>query len=206
MKRFIPFLVIILAVACTNEQPRLTAEAERVDSTAVVLNAIAKRHSVRNFTEQRVSADTLQMLARAGMAAPTACNKQPWAVMAIDEREVLDTLFNRMGYRESMQKAQAAIVVCGDMSKTLEDVARDFWIQDCSAMTENILVAAQACGLGAVWTGVYPIEERVEIVRTTFCLPEQIVPLCVILVGHPVEGADEVKDKWVDKNYHYNRW
>jgi len=206
MKRTILLTTIIALIAsCTNEQPA-QPEQQPIDTTAIVLNAISQRHSVRHFTTTPISADTLELIARAGMAAPTACNKQPWDIMTIDDRTTLDSLYTAMQYRDSMAMAPAAMVVCGDMYKTLPEIARDFWIQDCSAMTENILVAAHACGLGTVWTGVYPIPERLEIVRNTLDLPDNIIPLCVILVGHPIEGADQPKDKWLPENYHYNKW
>lgn len=206
-KLFIILIVATVAFSC-SKAPEQAAPAEQqpIDTAAIVLDAIAQRHSVRHFTTEAVTADTLELLARAGMAAPTACNKQPWAIMAIDDRTVLDTLYAAMQYRDSMAMAPAAIVVCGDMTKALPEVAREFWIQDCSAMTENILVAAHACGLGTVWTGVHPIPERLEAVRTTLNLPDNIVPLCVILVGHPEEGADQPKDKWLPENYHINQW
>jgi len=207
MKKTILFLSIValLLASCTTQSPQQAA-APSPDTTSIILTAIAQRHSVRHFTTEAISPDTLQLLARAGMAAPTACNKQPWAILAIDDRTTLDTLYAAMHYRDSMAMAPAALVVCGDMYKTLPDVARDFWIQDCSAMTENILLAAHACGLGAVWTGVYPLPDRLETVRNTLDLPDNITPLCVILVGHPLQGADHPKDKWLPDNYHYNRW
>jgi len=208
MKKTLSFILAALfLVSCSKEcEQTKPTEQQAIDTAAIVLNAISQRHSVRHFTTDAVSADTLELIARAGMAAPTACNKQPWAIMVIDSRTMLNTLYSAMQYRDSMAMAPAAIVVCGDMYKTLPEVAREFWIQDCSAMTENILIAVQALGLGAVWTGVYPIPERLEIVRNTLDLPDNIIPLCVILVGHPVEGADQPKDKWIPDNYHYNKW
>lgn len=206
-KLFFIIIVATVAFSCSKApEQAATVEQQPIDSAAIVLDAIAQRHSVRHFTTEAIPADTLELLARAGMAAPTACNKQPWAIMAINDRIVLDTLYSAMQYSETMAKAPAAIVVCGDMSKAMTEIAREFWIQDCSAMTENILVAIHALGLGAVWTGVHPIPERLEAVRNTLNLPDNIIPLCVILVGHPEAGADEVKDKWLPENYHLNKW
>ena len=102
-------------------------------------------------------------------------------------------------------EATLAIVVCGNVDKALEGPGRDFWIQDCSAATENILLAAHALGLGAVWTGCYPIEERVANVSQILCLPENIIPLSVIVMGYPNE-APAPKDKWKPENVSYNQF
>ena len=143
MKKLSLILMVAVAmVACTTKTPEqdVPAEQQPIDTAAIVLDAIAQRHSVRHFTTEAVTADTLELLARAGMAAPTARNSQPWAIMTIDSRPLLDTLYAAMHYNDSMSMAPAAIVVCGDMLKAMPDVARDFWIQDCSAATENILL------------------------------------------------------------------
>jgi len=181
---------------------RATADT---DSLNVVMVTILNRHSSRHFTKKPVSSIHLSLLARAGMAAPTACNKQPWAIMAIDDSETLNKLYDSMQYRDSMAFAPAAMVICGDTTKMLPEVAHEFWVQDCSAMTENILIAAESLELGTVWTGVYPIPERVSAVTSALSLPSNIIPLCVILVGH-ASCTDKPKDKWNPNNYHYNRW
>ena len=102
-------------------------------------------------------------------------------------------------------KAPLAIVVCGDMQKTLSGVGQGFWVQDCSAATENILLAANALGLGAVWTGLYPNEDRANAVRNVVKAPEHIVPLCVIVIGHPADNPTP-KDKWKPENVSYNKF
>ena len=102
-------------------------------------------------------------------------------------------------------KAPLAIVVCGDMQKTLTGIGQGFWVQDCSAATENILLTANALGLGAVWTGLYPNEERAKAVRDVVKAPEHIVPLCVIVIGHPADTPTP-KDKWKPENVSYNKF
>lgn len=98
-----------------------------------------------------------------------------------------------------------AVVVCGDLSKALDGEARDMWIEDASAATENLLLAAHALGLGAVWTGVYPVQERMAGVRKALSMPQSIVPLAVVPVGYPA-GESTPKDKWNPDNIHYNAW
>ena len=106
-----------------------------------VLTVIHSRKSVRKFTEQQVSREQLETLVKAGMAAPTAVNKQPWAFIAIDDREILDQLAEQLGGNKNLMNACAAIVVCGDLQKAVESLP-DYWVQDCSAATQNILLAA----------------------------------------------------------------
>jgi nitroreductase len=181
-----------------SEAPAMTTEAS-------VLKIIHQRKSVRNYTDKKVSREQLETLVRAGMAAPTAANKQPWAFIAIDDRNTLDKLAAELPHAKMLKQAQSAIVVCGDLTKTLEGAAQAFWVQDCSAATENILLAAEAMGLGAVWTGVYPDDGRVKAVSTLLNLPKQIIPLNVIPVGYPV-GVDKPKDKWKPENLHWQLW
>ncbi|MBR1732259.1 MAG: nitroreductase family protein, partial [Alloprevotella sp.] len=158
-----------------------------------VIESIMTRTSIRQFKDCAVGADTIETLLRAGMAAPTAVNRQPWHFVVITGRDVLEALGGRS------KGAPLAIAVCGDMTKALEGEAREYWVQDCSAATENILLAAHALGLGAVWQGVYPIQKRVEKVSQLLRLPETLVPLNVIAIGYPDE-APAPKDKWKPEN------
>lgn len=175
------------------------------DNTEAVINNIMTRCSVREFTNRPISKDTLDLIVKAGMAAPSAVNKQPWAFVVINEREMLDSL-NSIADRFNLKTATAAIVVCGDMSKALEGEAREYWVQDCSAATENILLAAHAYGLGAVWCGVYPNPEVLPAVSKTLGLPENIIPLNIITMGYPDDDNAKPKDKFKQENIHYNKW
>ena len=161
------------------------------------------RTSIRDYTDQTISADTIETLLRAGMAAPSAVNKQPWHFIVVNKKEKLMELASTNPYAKMLEKAPLAIVVCGDMSKALEGDARAFWVQDCSAATENILLAAHALGLGAVWTGLYPNMERVDAVSEVLNLTDNIIPLCTVVIGHPAEQP-QPKDKWNPENVSYN--
>lgn len=158
-----------------------------------VIDAIMSRTSIRQYQERAVGSDTIEILLRAGMAAPTAVNKQPWYFVVVQNPETLEALGGRS------KEAPLAIVVCGDMTKALEGDAREYWVQDCSAATENILLAAHALGLGAVWQGVYPISRRVENVSKLLNLSENLIPLNVIAIGYPAESP-EPKNKWKPEN------
>lgn len=175
------------------------------NTTEAVINNIMTRCSVREFTNQPISKDTLDLIVKAGMAAPSAVNKQPWAFVVINERPMLDSL-NAIADRFNLKTATAAIVVCGDLSKALEGEAQEYWVQDCSAATENILLAAHAYGLGAVWCGVYPNKEVLPAVTKTLGLPENIIPLNIITMGYPDDDNAKPKDKFKQENIHYNKW
>ena len=171
----------------------------------VVLKSIMSRKSVRQYTDQPVSREQLEILVKAAVSAPSAVNKQPWAFVVIDDRVTLDILAALLPYAKMAAKVSAAIVVCGDLSKAYNGLEDEYWIQDCSAATENLLIAAEAMGLGAVWTAVYPEEDRVEIVRKQLALPELIVPLNLIPKGSPLHD-DTPKNKYKPEILHFNRW
>lgn len=163
------------------------------------LEVIHNRKSVRHFTDQPVSKEQIETLLRAGMAAPTAVNRQPWVFYVVTKREVLDKLSQQLPYAKMLSQAQAAIVVCGDMEKAGNLKDKDYWVQDCSAATENILLAAESIGLGAVWTASYPYDDRTKVVIKALNLPENHVPLNVIPIGYPT-GEDMPKNKWKPEN------
>ena len=161
--------------------------------------------SVRSFTEQIVEQEKIEVLLRAAMSAPTAVNSQPWNFTVITQTEILKTLSDSLPYAKMAAKAPLAIIASGNMDKTLKGDAADYWIQDVSAAIENLLLAAHGLGLGAVWTGLYPINERVETVRNILGMPDNIVPLALIPIGYP--DTDPIpKDKWNTNNIHWNKW
>lgn len=192
---------LLVASSCTTT-PSETDALTSTDAAQTVIGNIMTRTSVRQYNDRPISADTLETLLKAGMAAPTAVNKQPWAFVVTTGRDALDSLAT---LQPRLQTAAAAITVCGDMTRAIEGEGRDFWVQDCSAATENILLAAHALGLGAVWTGVYPIAERVDDVSRALALPDSVVPMCIIAVGYPL-ADQEPKDKWDPSKVHYQRW
>ena len=204
MKKILSAFAALVALTACNSREQKAETAATNDGKAIVEN-IMTRTSIRQYTDQTISADTIETLLRAGMAAPTAVNKQPWHFVVVTDREKLNGLAVANPNAGMAQKAPLSIVVCGDMKKALEGPARAFWVQDCSAATENILLAAHGLGLGAVWTGLYPNEERAKAVAELLKLPETIIPLCAIVIGHPAEQP-EPKDKWLPENVSYNEF
>ncbi len=176
-----------------------------VDPQTIIINNILTRASVRKFQSRPVEEGKIETLLRAGMAAPTAVDKRPWHFVAITDRAVLDEMAGSNRNGGMLRQAPLAIVVCGDMNKALNGVAREYWVQDTSAATENILLAAHGLGLGAVWTGVYPIQERCDELRKVLNMPEHLIPLCTIIIGYP-DGNVTPKDKWDPANVTYNKF
>jgi len=168
------------------------------------LNVVYSRRSVRAFTGEEVSRENLIKILKAAMAAPSAVNIQPWAFIVVTKRETLDQLCAKLPYAKMLDKAGAAIVVCGIPSKD-EVFAKDYWIMDCSAASENILLASHALGLGAVWTAVYVDKERIENVRNILNIPSNIIPLNVIPIGIPKEKGKAL-DKFKEEIIHWDKW
>ena len=193
-------MTIMLALAMTAG---VSAQLRTESDAQAAINNIMTRTSIRQYTNEPVSKADIETMLRAGMAAPTAVNKQPWHFVVVTDKAKLKALSGGRG--RMLEQCAVAIVVCGDMEKAMPGKAKEYWIQDCSAATENILLAANALGLGAVWTGVYPMEDRMAAVSKAMKLPETIVPLCTIVIGHPAEQP-KPKDKWKPENVSYNEF
>ena len=190
--------------SCTSGNDATATQTTAAGSTEAVIENIMTRTSIRQFTDRAIAKDTLDTIVKAGMAAPSAVNAQPWAFVVVTEKNMLDSL-NSVHSHANLKTATAAIIVCGNMEKAMEGEGREFWVQDCSAATENILLAAHAYGLGAVWCGVYPMQERVKDVQQVLGMPETIVPLNIITMGYPDENPAP-KDKFKSENIHYQKW
>jgi nitroreductase len=167
-------------------------------------SVIMTRASARSFTGEAIPRETLLRLAKAGMAAPSAMNSQPWELVLVTDRLRLDELCAELPYAKMLEKAGGAIVVCGVPEKS--EIALRSWTVDCAAVSENILLAAHSLGLGAVWTAVHPDPRRLESVRRLLRIPASIVPLDVIPIGVVAGKAPAPKDKWNPKAVHYDAW
>ena len=170
-----------------------------------VLTVIHERRSVRHYTTEPVLPAQLDTLVRAAMAAPSAGNAQPWAFVVVTEQKRLEALATALPFGKMLAKAGAALIVCGVTERALPGDGAAFWVQDCSAAAENVLLAAQGLGLGATWVGVYPLPERLAAVRVVCAIPDGVQPLCVISLGQPA-GVEQPKDKYNADNVHWERW
>ena len=201
MKKHLQWM--LLALVAMNVQCAVANDNDGNINNAAIEN-IMTRTSVRSWTEQPVEQEKVETMLKAAMAAPTAVNKQPWHFVVLNDRAALDALAENTGRGGGMlRRAPLAIVTCGDMNLALEGGGRDFWIEDVSAATENLLLAAHALGLGAVWTGAYPAQERVQAISSALKLPDNLIPLAVVLIGYPAESPTP-KDKWNPAKVTYN--
>ena len=167
-----------------------------------VTKAILSRRSIRKYTEEPVSGDDIEALLTAAMHAPSAVNEQPWHFVVIKDRNILEAIPRISRTAPMVKYAPLAIAVCAD--KNLEKFP-GLWALDCSAATENILLAATARGLGAVWTAVYPFEDRIKGIKKLLNLPGDVIPLCIIPVGCPAETPEPV-DRFNPSCIHHDTW
>ena len=175
------------------------------DTKNIVLSNIMNRKSVRLYKKEKISEEKLLKLVKAGMAAPSAVNIQPWEFYVVDDENLLQELSNTHSGAKMVKNAAAAIVVAGNMDAyNGRENLQEYWVQDTSAATQNILLAVEAMELGAVWTGVYPVSDRVNKVKQDLNLPENIIPLNIIAIGYPLEKT-EPKNKWNEEKIHWNK-
>ncbi len=169
------------------------------------LDVILNRKSVRQYTGLSVSKEDLSLLVRAGMAAPCSYNKRCWFFIIVDDLAVIKKLAEGLPNAQMMLMAKHAIIVLADLKLSHGGAEVPYWIQDCSAVVENILLAAEAMNLGACWTGVCPRDERMAFVRKTLGVPEHVVPFSVIAVGHST-GKEKPQDKFDPDRIFWNQW
>ena len=209
MKKVLVFVLVaamVLVAACKNEAPAQKG----------ALDVIKARTSIRAFTGEKLTEEQIHTLLDAAMAAPTDGNRQPWRFVVITDDEMKVGLYEREHHQKMVADAGAVIVVCGqttrmgrprgaDPDSEPVEIPNDFWFEDCCAATENLLLAATALDLGAVWLSCYPSERIVNRISEYLGLPADVTPLAIVPVGVPAENP-EPKDKWNPDNIHYDRW
>jgi nitroreductase len=163
------------------------------------LGIIFARRSIRAYTDERLTESEITSLLQAGMAAPSANNRQPWHMVVVTDKDMLKALADVHSYGKMLPHAALAIVICGDPSLS------DWWVQDCSAATENILVAAAGLGLGGVWLGCHGRPEREQAIRGLLDIPDHVGVLCIISIGHPGERK-EPRTQYNPARVHKNKW
>ena len=161
---------------------------------------LLKRRSVRQYTNEPVSQEQIELLLKAAMSAPSACNKCPWEFFVVENEEVLEKLRKATPY--SKMQAPLAIIVCGNMNRALPKPSDKYWVEDCSAATENILLQATDLGLGSVWCGVYPQRPNVKTVTEIMKLEDHLIPLNIIYIGHP-QNESEPRTQYKEEYIHY---
>ena len=164
------------------------------------MDVIFKRRSIRHFTEKNVPEITIEACIKAGMNAPSAGDEQPWHFIVITDKKILESITTVHPHSSVLKAAPAAILVCGD-----QNLDEGFWVQDCSAATQNILLEITDQGLGGVWLGVYPREERVRGIKRILSLPEGIIPFSLVALGFPLEDKTP-NNRYNRTRIHYNGW
>lgn len=167
------------------------------------MEALFSRRSIRKFRSEPVSEESVQAILEAAMSAPSAGNQQPWHFVVINDQALLDRVPDFHPHSAMCREASLAILVCGDQS--LEKHV-GYWVQDCAAATENLLLSIHALGLGGVWLGVYPRDERVAGFRKLLYIPEHVIPFALIPIGHPAEQKPPRPDRYNQSRIHNNTW
>lgn len=167
------------------------------------ISNILNRVSVRKYEDKEVSPEQLSIILHAAMSAPSGVNRQPWEFLVIDDRNLLTKLGNALPYAKMTGSAPIAIMVCGNTGRFLDGEDSTLWQQDLSAASENILLAAHALGLGAVWTCLYPHQDRIEAARSILNIPDNLIPFNLIPVGYP-ENTHHPMQKWNPERIHIN--
>lgn len=203
------YLIILLALGLVFTSYKWISSSSTSENNEQVekstIEDIMTRTSVRAYSDRQVEKETVDTLLRAAMAAPTAGNKQPWRFVVIDDKEILQSISENFHTMQMAKQAALAVIMCGDKNGSFPGELSDYWIQDVSAASENLLLAAHAVGLGAVWCGIYPQMDRVGEFSTMLNLPDNIIPMACICIGYPA-GETTPKDKWKPEYIHYNSW
>jgi nitroreductase len=168
-----------------------------------ILDTIYRRRSIRVFERREVNKDILIDLLKAAMAAPSASNSRPWEFVVVTGKEKLSELQSKIKYGK--YNAPVAIIVCANLSLAQNESAFRFWVQDCSAATENLLIAAAGMGLGTVWTGAYPKEDVMETLRSILEIPKDVYPLNMVYVGYPAEEK-EARTQYEEDRIHWEKY
>ena len=200
--------VMMTAAACGNQK------AQPVQKSA--LEVIKARTSIRSFTGEKLTEEQINTLLDAAMSAPTDANIQPWRFIVITDDVIKSGLYTGEKHKHMVETAGAVIIVCGQTTRMARphgaaedadpvEMPNRYWFEDCSAATENLLLAATALDLGAVWLSCYPVDRIVNRIRAYLDIPENVTPLAIVPVGYPAENP-EPKDKWNPENIHYNKW
>ena len=194
MKLFKLILSALIAMTCMSGFAQ--------DNSQAILDNILSRKSVRAYTDQDVTPEQVETILKAAMAAPSGMNVQAWRFVVVREQATKDKL--AIGFNKMIAKAPVVIVVCGKTTGNMGGENHN-WTADCAAATENLLLAVESLGLGAVWTACYPYDDRMNPTIEALGLPKNVTPYCIVPIGHPA-GKDKPKDKWKPENIHYEKW
>ncbi len=166
------------------------------------MDVILTRRSIRKYDAKEIDDELIEKLINAAVSAPSAGNQQPWHFIILDDKEKISKIQTFHPNAKFLREANKVIFICGDLS--LEKF-KNYWVLDCSAATQNILLAARALGLGSCWLGVYPREDRIENLKKLFDLPKSVIPFSLISLGYTSDKQEKV-DRYKEERIHYNKW
>lgn len=167
-----------------------------------LLEAIHTRRSIRKYEPGEISEKDLKIMLSAAMTAPSAGNARPWEFIVVTDREILDRVPEYSRYAPMARQAPLGVLVCGNLSR---EKYEGYWVQDCSAAMQNLLLVAHGLGYGAVWTGIHPMADRIAPFKEHFGLPEGVEPLGLALIGRPAQSA-RYENRYDPEQVHQNRW
>lgn len=167
-----------------------------------VIEALLGRRSIRKYKDQKISNENINEVLKAAMYAPTAMNLKAWQFIVIDDKAVLVQTINSIPYAEMLKQSAAAILVCGDS----EIEKNESWLlQNCSAATQNILLAAHGLGIGSCWIAIHGMDDVYKKIKNQFKLPDNIIPVSLISLGYPDEVVT-AEERFKQEKIHYNKW
>lgn len=184
-------------ISARKKQPMKTPAREK-------LEIIFGRRSIRSYTAESVSDELVKLMLQSAMAAPSAQAADPWRFVVVRKKEVLKQIAEKLPFGQMLPSAAVGIFVCGDL-EAAHDRQLSYLLQDCSAAIENLLLSAHILGLGACWLGIHPREARMRHVQNTLGLPDSIIPVCGIAIGHPAEHK-ESRTRYNEGFVHYEKW
>lgn len=202
-------LAITLAIVCGmmvfGGYGRKVGNSETQTFSNNVIDNIMTRASVRAYQNKKVEDTKIDTLLKVAMASPTAGDKRPWRFVVVTDKKQIEAIADVQPYAKFAKEAPLIIVTCGDMRLTFDGAGRELWVQDLSAASENILLAAHAIGLGAVWTGCYPDKDQCKKLQKVLELPDEVIPLNAIIIGYP-KHVVKPKDKWDETRVSYDAY
>ena len=208
-------VIVMMAAAAMLFGACCTKQCDTPSISGVVMENILARKSVRSYNGDSIPADVMENLLRAAMAAPSGRDLRPWQIVVMTDKSQYETVFEGNFNMQKFMESGAVIILCADTvftAPTREDPdgpavtqVNHLWRDDMGAVTENLLLAVEAYGLGACWTACYPYDDRMNPAIEALGLPDNVKPYCIVPVGHPA-GNDRPKDKWNPENIHYEKW
>ena len=216
-KRFLTFVAFaaVLAALTTSCCSKTDNEQPVVSNADATISTIMQRKSVRSYKDSTIAPEVMETLLRAAVAAPSGMDVRPWHIVVMTDKSKYDELFAGNFNMEKFKQSSAVVIFCADTTVTRPPrenpnapavtSPNPIWRDDMGACTENFLLAAEACGLGAVWTACYPFHDRMDPVAAYLQLPGNIVPYSIVPVGYPA-GDEQPKDKWDESRIHFDKF